>query len=467
MEINKKTRNQLRFQGISFVALVLVITGLLIQVSRQYDKEFDWTATGRHTLNEASIKVVEKIEAPVKITSYATGDALSEVRSDIRELIKRYQKLSDKIEIEFIDPRLAPDKIRELGIRFNGEMIIEYQGRSENLQDFTEKGVTNALQRLLRNSDRHILFVSGHGERNPIGQANHDLGLFGENLSNKGFNIAPLDLSKTLTVPENTSVLVIASPQLDFLAGEVKAILDFVNAGGNLLWLIDPDKSDKLAPLAEWLKLNITKGIVVDLDMSLLGNDPTMVLGQYQEHTITENVQSVQTLFPKVIGLEVGAQEGWTIDPILQSMPRSWLETGELKGTISYDPEQDKSGPITFGYAITRSINQPNSPAATNTASDETAPASEKQQRIIVIGDGDFISNTFLGTQGNMAMGESIFNWLAHDDHFIDIPATIAPDSKISADQNQLIIFALLILVILPVLLIGSGIVIWLKRRKK
>ena len=462
MEINKKTRNQLRFQGISFIVLTLVITGLLIQVSRQYNMEFDWTATGRHTLNEASIKVVEKIEAPVNITSYATGDTLSEVRTDIRELIKRYQKLNDKIKIEFIDPRLAPDKIRELGIRFNGEMIIEYQDRSENLQDFTEKGVTNTLQRLLRNSDRHILFVTGHGERNPLGQANHDLGILGENLSNKGFNVAPLDLSKTLTVPDNTSVLVIASPQLDYLSGEVKAIKNYVSKGGNLLWLIEPNKSDKLAPLAELLKLNIFKGIVVDLDMSLLGNDPTMVLGQYHEHAITKNVQSIQTLYPKVTGLEIGEQEGWTIEPILQSMSRSWLEKGEMKGTISYDPVQDRPGPIVFGYAITR--NTSNGP--TN-IKDETMPAPGKQQRMVIIGDGDFISNTYLGTQGNMAMGESIFNWLAHDDNFIDIPAAIAPDSKISAEQYQLIIIAVLIMIVLPLLLIGSGIIIWLKRRKK
>ncbi len=462
MEINKKTRNQLRFQSVGFVVLILIITVLLIQVSRQYNIDFDWTATGRHTLNEASMKVVEKIEAPVKITSYATGDALSDVRNEIRDLINRYQKITDKIEIEFIDPRLAPDKIRELGIRFNGEMIIEYQGRSENLQDFTEKGVTNTLQRLLRNSDRHILFVTGHGERNPIGQANHDLSILTENLSNKGFNIAPLDLSKTLSVPANTSVLVIASPRVDYLPGEIKVVKDYVANGGNLLWLIEPEKSDQLAALADFLKITRRKGTVVDLDMSLLGNDPTLVLGQYQEHAITENVQSIQTLFPKVIGLEIAAQEGWSIDPILQSMPRSWLETGKMEGTIKYDPSQDKPGPIVFGYAITRSIG--NKPSKTK---DQATPATEKKQRIVIIGDGDFISNTYLGTQGNMALGESIFNWLAHDDNFIDIPAALAPDSKISAEPYQLIIIAILIMILLPILLIGSGIIIWLKRRKK
>ena len=77
MEIDKKIRNQLRLQGAGFVILVLVITGLLIQVSREYNKEFDWTASNRHTLNEASIKVVDKLEAPLSITSYATGDELS------------------------------------------------------------------------------------------------------------------------------------------------------------------------------------------------------------------------------------------------------------------------------------------------------------------------------------------------------------------------------------------------------
>ena len=467
MEIDKKIRNQLRLQGAGFVILVLVITGLLIQVSREYNKEFDWTASNRHTLNEASIKVVDKLEAPLSITSYATGDELSETRIQIRNIIKRYQKQTDKISLEFVDPRLNPQKVRELGIRVDGEMIVTYQGRSEHLQDLTETSITNAIHRLLRSSDRQLLFLTGHGERNPLGQANHDLSIFVDNLTNKGFKAAPLDLGKTLSIPANTSVLVIASPQVDYLPGETKIIKDYVDAGGNLLWFIEPGKTEFLKELANYLNLKTSNGLIVDLDIGLLGNNPTLVLGQYFKHAITEQFSGTQTLFPQVTSIEVANKEGWTIEPFVQSMPRSWLETGKIEGSIKYDEGSDKAGPIVFGYVLTRTLSGEGEKGKESKAGVEGKQAKEHQQRVIILGDGDFISNTYLGTQGNLAMGESIFNWLAHDDNFIEIPPNITPDSKIVATEMHMAILGLVFIIFLPTLLVGSGFFIWLRRRKK
>jgi len=458
MEINKKTRNQLRLQGIGFVIMVLVITGLLIQVSREYNTEFDWTASGRHTLNKASIKVVEKIQEPMLITSYATGDELSETRIQIRNIIKRYQKQNDKISLKFIDPQLNPQLIRELGIRVDGEMIVTYQSRTEHLQDLTETSITNAIYRLLRSTDRQLLFMTGHGERNPLGEANHDLGIFTSNLSNKGFKVAPLNLGKTLAVPANTTVLVIASPLVDYLPGETKIIKEYVEAGGNLLWLIEPDKNELLKDLADYLQIKPVKGLIIDLDNGLLGNDPTHVLGQYFEHAITNSFSTTQTLFPQVAGLDITAKPDWSVDPFVQSMSRSWLETGKVEGAVKYNEASDVSGPLPFGFAITRMAGN---------VSEEGKEKSQHQQRIIILGDGDFLSNTYLGLLGNQAMGESIFNWLSHDDNFIEIPPSVAPDSKVVATEMHMAILGIVFILLLPALLVGSGFFIWLRRRKK
>lgn len=453
MEINRKIRNQLRLQGAGFVLLVLVVTGLLLQVAAEYNTEFDWTASGRHTLNEASIKVVEKITEPLEITSYATGDELSETRIQIRDMIKRYQKLNGRITLDFVNPRLNPQLIRDLGIRVDGEMIVKYQGRTEHLQDLSETSITNAIHRLLRSTDRQLLFITGHGERNPMGQANHDLSIFVDNLANKGFKAAPLELSKTLSVPTNASVVVIASPEVDYLPGETKVIQDYVAEGGNLLWLLEPGKAHFLKPLANDLNLITSHGIIVDLDIGLLSDDPTLVLGDYfKENPITRNFAGTQTLFPRVTGLEIRDKEGWSIKPLVKSMPRSWMELGKFEGTIRFDEGSDKAGPIVFGYTLTRDMER---------------NGKKHQQRIIVMGDGDFLSNTYLGTQGNMAMGEAIFNWLSHDDNFIEIPPSVAPDSKVTASEAQMAILGVIFILLIPGLLVGSGFFIWLKRRKK
>jgi ABC-type uncharacterized transport system involved in gliding motility auxiliary subunit len=64
-------------------------------------------------------------------------------------------------------------------------------------------------------------------------------------------------------------------------------------------------------------------------------------------------------------------------------------------------------------------------------------------------------------------MGESIINWLSNDDNFIDIPATVTTNSKIDVSRSDFIILGSIFELLIPVLLIGAGIFIWLRRRKR
>lgn len=473
MEITHKTKRELRIQGWIFTILFLAVMGLLGWLSTRYHKELDWTATGRHTLSEASLKVLQKLEAPVNITSYASGSDFSKARQLLRELIKRYKKGSDKFSLEFVDPMTNPDKTRELGIRTDGEMIIEYQGRTERVQEFKEEAITNALQRLLRNAERQIVFITGHGERDPEGSANHDMGVFIKNLKSKGFKTNSVELIKTLSLPENIAVLVIASPQFDYLQGEVAVINKYIDEGGHLLWLMEPDSKARLKELASKLKVKVLDGVIVDLDIRQLGvNDPTIVMGQTKPHAITTDF-NVLTLYPRVVGLENEKDDNWQVTPFLESIPRSWLETSEIISEVRFAAAEDIAGPIKFGLALTRKL-KPRELKSRDLKSDDKKSEDEEQkvinsktQRVVVMGDGDFISNAYLGNQGNQNMGENIMNWLTHDDNFIDIPPRVAPDAKLVVSKNSMIMLGATYLLIIPLLLGGSGVFIWLRRRKR
>ena len=65
-------------------------------------------------------------------------------------------------------------------------------------------------------------------------------------------------------MPANAALLVIASPQADVQPAEVGKIRRYLDAGGNLLWLIDPEPLRGLQPIAEVLGLVLTPGTVVD-----------------------------------------------------------------------------------------------------------------------------------------------------------------------------------------------------------
>jgi ABC-type uncharacterized transport system involved in gliding motility auxiliary subunit len=461
MEASKKNRRLLRLQSWTFVALFLTVIGLLAWLSTRYNYQSDWTASGRHTLSESSNTLLQKLEGPVTLTSFSRPDDVSGLRKRTRELINRYQRIKPDMHLEFIDPDEAPERVRAEGITLDGELVISYQGRSEHLKRIGEQALTNALQRLLRSGERRVAFLGGHGERRIDGEANFDLGQWGKALKEKGFVFDTLNLSITPSIPEETAVLVIAGPQVALLPGEVAIIRHYVEAGGNLLWLSDPGEMHGLEPLVEQLGLRRLPGTLVDPTGQMLGiNNPAIiVVPEYPAHPITEELSSL-SLFPEAHALEAKAGSGWQATPLLRSLPRSWSETGPMTGTVDFEEGQDISGPLTIGMLLSRELDD-----------DEPADSGEgdkgRSQRIAVIGDGDFLSNTYLGNGANQALGDRLLNWLSHDDSFITIAPRAAPDTQLELTPTLSMMIGFGFLLVIPGLLLGSGITIWWRRRKR
>lgn len=455
MKVTQRSRLRIRLQNILFVVLFLAVIGLLAWLSTRYHFQADWTAAGRNTLSPASVQLVRTLEGPLTVTAFL-ADA-GPVRQHIRDVLARYQRVKADIRVDYVNPETSPDRVRQLGISADGELLLEYRGRSEKVGDVSETGITNALQRLARGGERWVVFIEGHGERSPLGQANHDLGVWGKQLESKGFRLKALNLASTPVIPDNTAVLVIAGPQVAYLPGEIRIIEEYVNRGGNLLWLADPGAQQGLTALAEQLGVTFRPGVIVDPTTQLLAiNDPTIaIVGDYGIHPITQGL-SMLTVYPQAVGLEFEAQGDWTGGPFLTTTERSWSETGPLRGSIGFDEGRDIRGPLTLGVAVTRAR------PGIKTGDAEAAP----QQRVAVVGDGDFLSNAFIGNGGNLELGFKMLNWLSSDDALIDVPVKTAPDVSLNLSQTQTAIIGFGFLVVLPLAFIGAGVWIWWRRRK-
>lgn len=461
MHANRQTHRQLSWQNWSFVLLFLGAIGLLAWLSTRYSFQADLTAAKRHTLSEASIQVLDKLEGPVTILAFARDAQASQSHARIEALLERYRHHKADLTFQFVNPDVSVDKVREYGISREGELVIEYQGRKENLTTLGEQALTNTLQRMLRAGERHVLFLSGHGERRFDGQANHDLGQFTQALQGKGVKFGSLNLSASPAIPADTAVLVIATPQVKLLDGEVKLITDYINNGGNLLWLSDPDETEGLGPIADVLGLKFDPGVVVDDSGRLLGIDhPAYILvTDYPEHPVTKGLDSI-TLFPIVRALSPvnESTSSWAYTRLLTTLPRAWSERGPLEGVIAFDPKQDQAGPLTIGYLLNR-------PRPVS-GDDKGGDASKPMQRVAVIGDGDFLSNSYLGNGLNQELGERLINWLGQDDDFITIPPRTAPDTQLELTEYHSVAIVSLFLVLLPIGLLAAGITIWMRRRK-
>ncbi len=454
MKIDARTRLKLRLQSVLSLLLILLLTGLLAWLSTQYRWRIDLTEGQRNSLSAPTLRLLERVEQPITVSAFVSpGNALKEVYDD---LFARYRQRQPLIDYRAWNPDLVPEKLEQYGVLRDGEVVIEMAGRRENLPRVSEAAVTNAIARLMRQGERYIAFLEGHGERSPFGQRNADFNLFAGQLERKGYSLQLVNLVSKPEIPDNTHILVIADPVGDLLPGELSAIARWIDRGGNLLWLSEPDHPGNIEDLAERLDMEFLPGVVIDPTSQVLGLNRVdfALVAEYGRHPITLGINSV-SLYPRARALRYsGDDSDWKATPLLLTNDSSWNETGPIEGDITAgDNEGEQQGPLTLGWALTRSLQQED--------------GSLRTQRIVMVGDADFLASQFLGNGANADLGLNMMNWLSFDDELISVTPKSAPDTELNLTRNVQIFIFVVFMLVLPLGLIISGIVIWRRRRRR
>jgi ABC-type uncharacterized transport system involved in gliding motility auxiliary subunit len=450
--MDSRQRLQYRIQSGVFLVLFIALLAALGWLTDRHAISIDLSAGARNSLSPESARLLVEIEQPLKATLFASP--LNEARPLLEALFERYRELQPLIEFESLNPDLHPDLLREYDIRYDGEVVLEYRGLSETVAQVNEASVSSAIQRLLRQGERWLVFLAGHGERNPYSEANHDYSLLAQRLASSGYTVETLNLTQTGSIPDNTDILVLASPKVPLLPGEIGLLLQYVERGGNLLWLADPEQaSDGLELLADRLTIELLPGIVVDPNSQLMGLDRVdfALVSDYPRHPVTQNVASL-SLFPQAQALAYHGEDSWQPLILLRSDSRSWNETGPLRGEIFHGDDDDEiQGPLDIALTLARQRED-----------DEQS----LMQRVAIVGDADFLANQYLGNGSNLEIGVNLVNWLSHDDGLISISPRPAPDTRLELSAAQQLTIAIFFLILLPLSLLGGGLRIWIKRRK-
>lgn len=492
MKMTKGSQLQLKLHNILFYAVFIGLLVLLAYGSKIYKFEADWTAGNRNTLTQASQKLLGRLEQPLKLIAYIPDDPA--LHEELKLVISKYQRFKKNTTLEFVNPDLQPAKAKSAGIIYTGQVAVHLGNKHEIIEAIDEQTILQALHRLSRDKDRVITFITGHGERDPHSPQSTGLSMLTDNLTRLGFKIQTHHLVSTQSVPTNNDILVLAAAKTDLLVGELKLIQDYVKQGGKLLWLHDPDSSQTLMPLADQLGLLVYQGTVIDANQELqqlLGIDNAAVVPvlEYTKSAITKGIET-QTLFPfsTMIAEDFDVKGKldmiWEYHVFLSSLETTWLENGDMVKVLSFNPEEDeRQGPIPLAVSLTRTLANPEQviPPQNNSDNTESTKNSDKQnaviassdtdgtireQRIIVIGDSDFLANAFIGYGANLELAKNIFNWLGQDDTLLNIPSQTAQDTRLEISDTLLISLSFFFLILLPLGLIIVGTLIWLRRKK-
>jgi ABC-type uncharacterized transport system involved in gliding motility auxiliary subunit len=461
---------------------VLVFTGILAAVNylaNRQNKRWDLTANQVYSLSDQTIKVIQNLDAPVKMTAFDRELQLE----GYRDRLDVYTYHSAKVSTEYIDPEKNPIRAKAAQIQSLGTIVLEYKDRTERVTSSDEQAIANALIKVVTGTTKKVYFTQGHGEKDTVSSDRTGYSAITGALGSDNYSVDKIVLVQKPEVPADATVLVIAGPRTDFLPPEIDAVKKYVAKGGKVMVMLDPpEDAAKGTPVLdgfvrEW-GFNIGNNIVVDASGigQLLGTDASVpVAASYPSHPITTNFQ-LMTAYPLARSVDAaeGGANGHTPQPLVQTSAQSWAEAdiaalGKGDGRVELNPEKgDKPGPISLGAAVSAPATEAPAPPAEAKPDQPAGSPSEPpkpESRIVVIGDSDFASNGILGVQGNRDFFLNTVNWLAQQENLIAIRPREPEDRRLTLTADAQSRIFLLSVFILPGLVFAAGIYSWYGRR--
>ena len=483
-------RRQARYGALA-TSSVLIAVGILAAVNyitNRQNKRWDLTAAQQYSLSDQTRRVLQSLESPIAIRVFAREEEFPAFRDRLDE----YAYTSSQVSVEYVDVDRNPVLAREYEIQSYGTVVFDYEGRVERVVSTAEQELTNALIKAVVGEERTVYFVQGHGEHSPENTERDGYSALTEALRLDNLTVEPVVLAQTGEVPADAAVVVIAGPTTDFLLPEVELLRGYLEGGGKALFLLDPPETTEAADvpalvelIAEW-GIEVGRDVVVDVSGvgQLLGTDASVpVAATYPPHPITDRF-NLLTAYPLARSVEPanGAPSGRVADSFIETSPRSWAESNlaELAtGEVALNEDQgDAPGPVSIAAAVSVEVEAADSletsepdtepddeTAGSADADDDAEEADPLRARVAVIGDSDFASNGTLGIQGNRDLALNTVNWLAQQENLIAIRPREPEDRRITVTADQQRRITLLSLLMVPGVILGTGIYTWWRRR--
>ncbi|HBR52640.1 MAG TPA: hypothetical protein DEA71_21495, partial [Nitrospira sp.] len=440
--------------GLNSLLMIVFFTSILVIINflaARHSVRWDLSENQNYTLAPQTYRVLRTLPREVKITVFTREkDPGYQV---FKERLESYRQASTKLSVEFIDPEKQPKMAQTYGIFRTDTAIFESNGQTIRVTSPSEIELTGALIRISKDSKKRIVFVEGHSELNIEDKDRNGLSIAKEALIRQGYDVGTVSLLKESAVPDNTSVLVLAGPRRPVIKEEQDRIHSYVEKGGHLLLLADPDTQTGLETLLARWGIGLGPGVLVDLQDRLAQGDLTALLVRtFTEHEITQDLTSA-VLLPLSRHLTFDEQTGtdWDFVPLARTSPNSWAETNMQGRVVSLSEKEDVKGPLPMAAAL----------------SPKKAPEEGKPHpAIVVIGNSTFASNAFFNFPGNSDFFLHTTGWLAEERDLISIAPREPALHPFTPNPTQERALIYIQVVLLPLMTFLTGLIVWRKRRR-
>ena len=445
-EVSAKTIKYGTNLAVSTVAFLGIIILLAFITTRQHVRA-DLTEGALFSLADQTKKVLKDLNKEVNIYAFYEKTA----QTSAEDLLEEYTYRSKFVHVEFIDPNEKPQIARQYQVTKYNTVVVSSGPKTETITDLNEGNLTNAILKVTRDLDKVVYFTTGHGEVDIESDDAQGYKKFVDGIKKENYLVKTIIVAQEKNIPEDCSVLVIASPKVDFFPAELDSIGKYLDKGGKLMVLVDPQAQPSLVNFLKNYKIDVGNNLVVDASGlgQLFGMGPEVPLvSSYEKHEIFKEFNTM-TFYPQacsVSPMDKGDSKVSTT-VLFKTGQNSWAEADYQTREVSFNQDRDMKGPVPIAVVATKTL-------ADNTKS-----------QILVVGDSDFAKNAYIRNSGNYDLALNMINWLAEEQDMITIRPKEIDDQRVTLTEKQNKTIMYLTVIGLPLIIIIAGAVVYFKRR--
>lgn len=506
----------LKYSGIVCIALLLGTISSLPSMKMYYDG----TYTKVNTLSKESQEAIKDLEGGLTITTYVNllgvelfpglpwnrNNDIARFEKYIRfkpetkmkyvyyydeaynpELDQKYpdmtleEKAKERCKVFNLDfdDFMSPDEIRKKidlsseGNQFvriaesgNGKKVfLRLYGDTEKHPRETE--ISAAFKRLTAFDAPMVGFVKGYGSRDIKNYGGRGFFSFASDkwfrssLLNQGFDTKEVDLDAE-EISEDIKVLVISDLRQPLSDVAFERVKNYIDNGGNLFILGEYQRGENMNKLTEYIGVTFSENVLA-CNNELMS--PVVSFVNFDRETVKEHEAWRYMLewgyavsMPTAVAIDYKEVNGFKVTPMLKTNDQTWIEketTDFADGEFVCNEEiGEKKGAYTTLIKMNREIGG-------------------KEQRILVSGDSDVISNEELqaqrpgGNTNNMGLISGAFRWLSYDKYPISTTKNQCIDNDLRLPGGTSFLVNLLFIGIIPGIFIFLGIYLIVRRQRR
>jgi len=467
----RKESNLIAFRGGSYslimtaiVLAILIVVNIFVSALPSTMTKYDISATKLYSITSNTKVVVNRLDEDVTIYWIVQSGKEDEV---IENLLSKYDSLSDHIKIVKKNPDVFPTFAKQYTNKTvkNNSLIVECGNRNRfigyddiylqesNIYSYSNKksfdgegAITSAIDYVTSEKLPQLYILEGHGEaRLPS--------TFSEQLEKDNIEVNTLSLLKVDSMPEDADVVMMYAPTRDISEKEKDMLADYVKDGGKLLVVAGPTENGILKNLYSLLSdygVEPVEGIVVETDREHYAfQAPYVLLPDMVSNEITDSLiqEKYYPIMPISQGLTINATSGYgTVTALLNTSEYAFSKIAGFNISTYEKEEGDIDGP----FAVAVSINSSN------------------DGKIVWFSSSSFLEDMYnaYSSGANVDLGMNAVSSLIGESEAMAIRSKSLDYNYLTISDSISSMLKVLMIAVFPLLYLGVGIFIIVRRRR-